>query len=159
MQDGDWPQVYRFFDEIVAAGRTYAYPDGLDSAAARALWEPAPPAHTVVAVEDDTVLGSATMGPNRPGRGSHVATASFMVDPAAAGRGVGRALGEYLVEWARRAGYRGIQFNAVVETNEPAVHLWQALGFEIVGTAPGASRHAELGYVGLLVMYCDLTRR
>src|SRR3954454_19143341 len=157
MQDADWPQVYVFFSEIVAAGRTYAYPEELTSAAARALWDSAPPGHTVVAVEEDTVLGSATMGPNRPGRGSHVAPASFMVDPAGAGRGVGRALGGDVIGWARDAGYRGIQFNAVVETNAPAVHLWQALGFRIIGTVPGAFRHAEHGYVGLHVMYLDLT--
>jgi GNAT superfamily N-acetyltransferase len=70
---------------------------------------------------------------------------------------VGRALGEYLITWARGEGYRGVQFNAVVETNAPAVHLWQALGFRIVGTVPGAFHHRSLGYVGLRVMYLDLT--
>jgi len=157
MTDADWPQFYPLFSTIVAAGRTYAYPEGLDTDGARALWAPGPPVRTVVAVDGDTVLGSATMGPNRPGRGSHVATASFMVDPAPSGRGVGRALGEHVVAWARAAGYLGIQFNAVVQTNEPAVHLWQALGFRIVGTVPRAFRHAEDGYVGLHVMYLDLT--
>jgi len=155
MSERDWPHVYRFFTAIVDAGETYAYPEGLDSAAAHALWTA--PGHVVVAAEDDTVLGSAGMGPNRPGRGAHVATGSFMIDPVAHGRGAGRALGEYLVGWARAAGYRGVQFNAVVETNAPAVHLWQTLGFRIVGTVPGAFRHAQLGYVGLHVMYLDLT--
>ena len=155
LTDADWPPVYRFFRAIVAAGETYAYPEELESDAARALWTA--PGHVVVAVDGDTVLGTAGMGPNRPGRGSHVATGSFMVDPAHAGRGVGRALGEYLVRWARAAGYRGVQFNAVVETNAPAVHLWQALGFRIVGTVPGAFRHPAHGYVGLHVMYLDLT--
>ena len=155
MREGDWPQVYPFFSAIVDAGATYAYPEGLDSASARELW--ASPGHVVVAVEGQSVLGSAGMGTNRPGRGAHVATASFMVDPAAAGRGIGRALGRYVVQWARDTGYRGIQFNAVVETNGPAVHLWQALGFRIVGTVPGAFRHPEHGYVGLHVMYLDLT--
>jgi GNAT superfamily N-acetyltransferase len=97
------------------------------------------------------------MGPNRAGRGAHIATGSFMVSPAASGRGVGRRLGEHLVEWARREGFRGVQFNAVVETNEPAVRLWRSLGFVVVGTVPGAFRHPELGYVGLHVMFLDLT--
>ena len=102
-----------------------------------------PPGQTVVLVEDDRVLGSATMGPNRPGRGAHVGTASFMVVPDARGRGVGRRLAEYVVQWHREQGFRGIQFNAVVETNTAAVRLWQSLGFEIVGTVPGRSSHAR----------------
>jgi GNAT superfamily N-acetyltransferase len=154
----DWPRIYPFFAAIVAAGRTYALPDGLSLEAARPLWMAEPPGQTVVAVDGDTVLGSAKMGPNRPGRGSHVATGSFMVDPAHSGRGVGRALGEHLVEWARTSGYRAIQFNAVVETNTAAVHLWQSLGFTILTTVPGAFDDAEHGLVGLHIMYLDLGR-
>jgi GNAT superfamily N-acetyltransferase len=113
----------------------------------------APPGHVVVAVDGDLVVGSAKMGPNRPGRGAHVSTASFMVDPAQSGRGVGRALGDYAVEWATRAGYRSMQFNAVVETNTAAVALWTALGFEILGTVPEAFDHRRRGLVGLHVMW------
>jgi len=154
--DGDWPAIHPFFRAVVDAGQTYAYPEGLSLEAARPLWMEQPPGRTVVAVDGDTVLGSAKMGPNRPGRGSHVATASFLVDPAAQGRGVGRALGEHVVGWAHDARYRGIQFNAVVETNTPAVSLWRSLGFVVVGTVPGAFHHPEHGYVGLHVMYLDL---
>jgi GNAT superfamily N-acetyltransferase len=76
-----------------------------------------------------------------------------MVDPRHAGRGVGRALGEDMVEWARGAGFRAIQFNAVVETNHVAVALWRALGFEVVGRVPEAFDHPSHGYVGLLIMH------
>jgi L-amino acid N-acyltransferase YncA len=155
--EADWQQIYPFFSAIVAAGGTYTYPEGLSSEEARALWIAKPPGRTVVAVDEDTVLGTATMGPNRGGRGSHIATASFMVDPAQQGRGVGRALGLHVLDWARSAGYRGIQFNAVVETNEGAVSLWQSLGFEILATVPGAYDHRDHGYVGLHVMYRSLT--
>jgi GNAT superfamily N-acetyltransferase len=154
--EADWRAIYPIFDAVVTAGRTYAYPEGLSPGEARSLWMEEPPGRTVVAVEGDRVLGSAKMGPNRPGRGAHVATASFMVDPAVQGRGVGRALGEHVVAWAREAGFRAIQFNAVVETNAPAVHLWQSLGFRILATVPGAFSHPEHGYVGLHVMYRDL---
>jgi len=149
----DWPAIYPFWSRIVEAGETYAYPLGLGSDEARALWMEQPPGRTVVAVDGDDVLGSAKMGPNRPGRGAHIATASFMVDPRRHGRGVGRALGEHVLGWARAEGYHGIQFNAVVETNTAAVHLWQSLGFEIIGTVPGAFRHTSHGLVGLHVMY------
>jgi GNAT superfamily N-acetyltransferase len=155
-EDADWPRIHPFFTAIVSAGRSYAYPEGLSSDQARALWVQPAPARTVVAADGPTVLGTAAMGPNRPGRGAHVATASFMVDPVAEGHGVGRALGREVIDWAVRAGYRGIQFNAVVETNARAVHLWQSLGFRVIGTVPGAFRHPEHGFVGLHVMYRDL---
>jgi GNAT superfamily N-acetyltransferase len=90
---------------------------------------------------------------NRPGPGSHVASASFMVDPHHAGRGAGRALGEEVIDWARTSGFRAIQFNAVVETNQAAVKLWRSLGFEVLATVPEAFDHPTNGYVGLLIMH------
>ncbi len=151
--DEDWPQIWPFFRDIVDAGETYAYPDGLTLDTARGLWMEEPPGQTVVAVQDETVVGSAKVASNRPGRGGHVATASFMVDPSAGRRGIGRALGEYALEWARSRGYHSMQFNAVVETNVGAVALWRSLGFTIVGTVPEAFDHPEHGLVGLHVMY------
>jgi GNAT superfamily N-acetyltransferase len=76
-----------------------------------------------------------------------------MVDPQHSGKGIGRALGEDALAWARLAGYRSMQFNAVVETNVGAVHLWQSLGFEILTTVPEAFDHRQHGFVGLHVMY------
>jgi GNAT superfamily N-acetyltransferase len=149
----DWVRIWPFFSDIVAAGETYAYPDGLTLETARPLWMEEPPGQTVVAVDGDVMLGTAKMGPNRPGRGAHVATASFMVDPACQGRGVGRELGQYTVEWARAAGFHSMQFNAVVETNTAAVLLWESLGFEILATVPEAFDHPEHGFVGLHVMF------
>jgi GNAT superfamily N-acetyltransferase len=149
----DWSLIWPFFKQIVDAGETYAYPDELTFDSARPLWMEGPPGQTVVAVEDDVVVGSAKMGPNRPGRGGHVSTASFMVDPGRHRGGVGRALGQYALEWAQAAGYRSMQFNAVVETNTGAVALWQALGFEILGTVPEAFDSRTHGLVGLHVMY------
>jgi GNAT superfamily N-acetyltransferase len=76
-----------------------------------------------------------------------------MVASEARGRGIGRALGEYALEWAREQGYASMQFNAVVESNVAAVRLWQVLGFQIIGTVPEAFEHRELGRVGLHIMY------
>jgi len=149
----DWPSIWPFFSQIVAAGETYAFPLDLTPETGRPWWMEQPPGVTVVAVDGDEILGSAKAGPNRPGRGAHIATASFMVNPAARGRGVGRALGEHVLAWARAEGYHGMQFNAVVETNTAAVHLWQVLGFEIMTTIPQAFDHREHGLVGLHIMY------
>jgi L-amino acid N-acyltransferase YncA len=156
--DADWPEIWPFFHEIVTARETYAYDPALTFEQAQSLWmTPSSASRTTVAVDvDGSVLGSANMYPNRPGPGSHVASASFMVSPAARGQGVGRRLAEDMIAWAGQEGFRSIQFNAVVETNESAVHLWQALGFRIIGTVPEAFQHARLGYVGLQVMYRPL---
>lgn len=152
--DADWPSFLPVFREVVASGESYAYADDLTSEQARALWVETPPGLTVVAVDDAAaVLGSAKAGPNRPGRGGHVATASFMVSSAARGRGVGRLLGEWVIDWAREQGYTAMQFNAVVETNGAAVALWRALGFSVIGTVPEAFDSAAHGRVGLHVMH------
>ncbi len=155
--DDDLPAIGPFFREIVADGETYAFPEDLDDAGVRAWWFAPAPGRTVVAVDDDgTVLGTAKMGPNRPGRGSHVGTASFMVSPAARGRGVGRALAEHVVACHLEQGYDGIQFSAVVETNTGAVALWRSLGFEVLATVPGAFDPRRHGKVGLHVMFLPL---
>ena len=154
IEAGDWPTFFPVFRDIVAAGETYAYPLDLTAEQAWALWVEGPPGITVAAVDSTgALLGSAKTGPNRPARGSHVATASFMVAPAARGRGVGRLLGEWVLAWAREQGYAAMQFNAVVETNLAAVALWQDLGFQVIGTVPQAFASRTHGRVGLHVMH------
>jgi GNAT superfamily N-acetyltransferase len=152
--DQDWTtSIYPCYAAVMADGRTYAFPVGQTVEEARPWWMERPPGLTVVAVVGDVVVGSAKMGPNRPGRGSHVATASFLVDPAHRGKGVGRALAQHVLEWCRAEGFHGIQFNAVVASNRAAVHLWQSLGFDVIGTVPDAFDHPEDGLVGLHIMY------
>jgi GNAT superfamily N-acetyltransferase len=142
---------------IVAAGETYSWDTEMTQAQARAIWMRDPPRRTLAAVDGDgRVVGTAEMGPNHGGPGSHVATAGFMVDPGYAGRGVGRALGERVIAQARADGYRAIQFNAVVETNTRAVALWRSLGFEVLTTVPEAFHHPREGYVGLNIMFLRL---
>ena len=127
----DWEGIWPFFHGIVAAGETYTYEPGMSKPEGRRMWMVGPPGRTVVAADSDGVIvGTANMYANRQGPGSHVASASFMVDPRQGRRGIGRALGEDVIEWARESGFRAIQFNAVVETNGPAVALWRSLGFE-----------------------------
>src|SRR5215207_10118437 len=116
--DSDWPSVWPIFREVVTAGDTYAYDPAWSFKQAREVWVEAPPGHTVVACDGSRVIGTAKMGPNRPGPGSHVATASFMVAGDARGRGVGAALCKFALDWARERGYAGMQFNAVAESNQ-----------------------------------------
>ncbi len=153
MEERDWPQVHDLVVEVAATGETYAMDVPRDEAATRTFWTGE---HNLVAVDGDTVLGAAKLGPNRPAQGSHVATASFMVGVDARGRGVGRALGEHAVGLLRDRGYRAIQFNAVVAANVAAVALWRSLGFEVVGTLSGGFRLPDGSWSDLLVMYLDL---
>ena len=149
----DWSQIWPFFNKIVEDGETYAYPLGMTSDEGRELWMDQPGAVFVAVNDENRVIGSAKVGPNRPGRGSHVSTASFMVDSGGRSRGVGRALGEQALTWAKEAGFRSMQFNAVVESNLAAVALWKSLGFEVIGTVPEAFDHRTKGLVGMHVMY------
>ena len=150
----DWPGIWLFLEQIVRAADTYTWAPDISEEDARMQWLVPTPWRVFVAVAPDgAILGTAKLGPNQHGPGSHVANASFMVDPACAGMGIGRALGEHVVRVARDDGYRAMQFNAVVETNTRAVALWLSLGFEILATVPAAFRHPTEGDVGLHVMY------
>ncbi|QIY75094.1 N-acetyltransferase [Streptomyces sp. RLB1-33] len=151
----DWPRIWPFWHRIVAAGETYTWDPGTSEGAARALWMA--PSKRVYVAEDATgaVVGSAYVTPNYGGPAARVANAGFMVDPDHAGLGVGRALAEHILAAAKADGYRGMVFNAVVETN-PAVKLWTALGFTILGTVPDAYEHPRHGRVGLHIMYKPL---
>ncbi|WP_428936007.1 N-acetyltransferase family protein [Streptomyces sp. ACT015] len=149
---GDWPQIWPFWHRIVAAAETYAWDPDTSEEAARVLWMN--PAKRVFVAEDETgaVVASAYLTPNYAGPAARIANAGFMVDPDRSGRGHGRALAEHLLTTAAAEGYRGMVFNAVVETN-PAVALWTSLGFTILGTVPDAFEHPRHGRVGLHVMY------
>jgi L-amino acid N-acyltransferase YncA len=148
----DWPRIWPFWHRIVSAGETYAWDPDTSEEAARVLWTN--PAKQVYVVEDETgtVVASAYLTPNYGGPAVRIANAGFMVDPAHAGRGIGRLLAEHVLAAATAYGYRGMVFNAVVETN-PAVRLWLSLGFTILGTVPDAFEHPRHGPVGLHIMY------
>ena len=152
----DWPDIWPIVREIVVAGDTFAYSPEITDEEARELWMVAAPGRTTVAVDNGLVLGTANMYANRAGPGAHVASASFMVASTARGRGVGRALVEDALTWARAAEFRAMQFNAVAETNTAAVALYHAVGFTIIGTVPETFDHPQHGLVGLHIMHLKL---
>jgi GNAT superfamily N-acetyltransferase len=155
----DWPAIWPIFAQIVREGDTFSYDPAIGEGAAREMWMVQPPGRATVAVDDDgTIIGTANMFANRPGPGDHVASGNFMVAGAHRGRGIGRALIDDSLRWARETGFRAMQFNAVAESNTPAVKLYERVGFAIVGRVPGAFRHPEQGEVALLVMHRPLCR-
>jgi L-amino acid N-acyltransferase YncA len=150
----DWPKIWPIWHAVVQAGETYVWPPSTSEDDARSFWMLPPPAEVWVVDDDaDGIVATATLKPNQFGLGDHVANASFMVDPARAGHGVGRLLAEAVIDRARELGYHAMQFNAVVATNERAVALWRSLGFDVVGTIPEGFRHATKGNVDLLIMH------
>jgi ribosomal protein S18 acetylase RimI-like enzyme len=148
----DGEAIY-IFHLVVAKGDTYTF-DPETSRRLLAYW-----LHPSIGAtpQNSKVVGTYILKANQPALGSHVANAAFMVAPHARGRGVGRHMGEHALHEARRLGFRAMQFNFVVSTNASAIRLWQQLGFKIVGTLPGAFRHADKGFVDALIMFRSLT--
>ena len=154
-QPEDFAAMWPIFQAVVATGTTYVFAPDTSHADAQAFWL-GPGIQCFVAEGDGRVVGMYKLIANRRDLGSHVANASFMVDPRYAGRGAGTAMGLHCLREARRAGFLGMQFNFVVSTNQSAVGLWQRIGFSIVGTLPKAFRHRDLGFVDAYVMFRTL---
>ncbi|PYJ19831.1 MAG: GNAT family N-acetyltransferase [Verrucomicrobia bacterium] len=149
---GDRDAIWNIFREIVATADTYAFDPNISRDEALAYWFRSD-THTYVAENNGRVIGTYILRANQCGPGSHVANAAFMVARNAQGQGIGRAMAEHCLNEARHFGFRAMQFNFVVSTNAAAIRLWQQLGFEIVGTLPGAFRHPQKGYVDVHVMF------
>ena len=155
-QKSDWPMVWPILQVTFAAGDTYAFSPNSTEEEIRKAWIDAP-AETFVACDDSgCVTGTYYLKPNQPGLGSHVCNCGYVVAPDAQGKGVASRMCEHSQEQAIRMGFRAMQFNLVVETNEGAIRLWQKHGFQVVGRLPGAFQHQRLGYVDALVMFKQL---
>jgi ribosomal protein S18 acetylase RimI-like enzyme len=139
----------------IREGSTYTLDQDMSEADALAYWL-SPDKETFVAEADGVTLGTYYIRPNQAGGGRHVCNCGYMTRAGATGRGIARAMCVHSVAHARARGYRAMQFNFVVVTNDRAVRLWQALGFQIVGRLPGAFRHPAQGFVDALVMYQTL---
>ena len=148
----DFDRIWPIFHEIAAAGETYAYPRATTKEQAREIWVNTP-RKTYVFEEAGQILGTYYIKTNQPGPGDHVCNCGYMVSSAARGRGLATAMCEHAQQIARALGYKAMQYNFVVSSNEGAVRLWNKLGFATVGRLPKAFRHPSKGYVDALVMY------
>ncbi|MDE1146320.1 MAG: N-acetyltransferase [Azospirillaceae bacterium] len=148
----DADAIWAILEPVIRAGETYALPRDMDRAAALAYWT-GPNRQTFVAEDQGQVLGTYVLRANQAGGGAHVANCGYMTAADVQGRGVARAMCAHSLDTATAAGFRAMQFNFVISTNERAVRLWQAMGFAIVGRLPGAFAHPALGEVDALVMY------
>ena len=148
----DATAIWEILEPIIRGGETYTQPRDMSRQDALAFWRS--PGHEVfVAEEAGEVLGTYFLRENQKGGGSHVANCGYMTAPRATGRGVARAMCAHSLEHARARGFRAMQFNFVVSTNQRAVGLWQSFGFEILARLPAAFLHPALGYVDAFVMH------
>lgn len=147
--------IWGVIEPAIRAGETLMLPSGMSEADALGYWRS--PSHEVfVADVNGTVLGTYYLRANHRGGGAHVANCGYATAPSAAGRGVARAMCAHSLDQARERGFRSMQFNCVVSSNERAVRLWRSFGFDIVGRLPGAFAHPERGMVDALVMFRHL---
>jgi GNAT superfamily N-acetyltransferase len=153
--DSDKSAIWQIIKAIIARGDTYVFDPATPEKEIIDYWF-APDKHVYVAVKDAEVLGTFWLKPNQPGLGSHVCNAAYMVAPDSAGKGIGRLMGEYSLDEARRLGFTAMQYNFVVKSNTAAVRLWQSIGMEIIGEIPDAFDHTTNGMTNAYIMYRKL---
>ena len=151
----DASAVWAIMEPIIRAGETYSLPREMSKEDALAYWFSAE-REVFVAEDNGEIVGTYGLQANQKGGGAHVANCGYMTAVSATGRGVARAMCAHSLDRARERGFRAMQFNFVISTNQRAVRLWQSFGFEIVGRLPGAFQHPTLGYVDAFIMYRDL---
>src|SRR5260370_6276739 len=151
----DTNSIWAIMEPIIRAGETYSLPRDMDKESALAYWRSVE-REVFVAEDNGNIVGTYCLQANQRGGGAHVANCGYMTLVQATGRGVARAMCAHSLDRARERGFRAMQYNFVVSTNERAVWLEQSFGFEIVGRLPGAFQHPTQGYVDVCVMYRDL---
>lgn len=150
--DADRDAAWAILEPVIREGETFSLPRTWTREQALKYWFD-PERTPFMAEAAGQVLGIYFIRTNRAGGGAHVANCGYMTAPAARGRGVAQAMCAHSLGVARERGFRAMQFNFVVSTNERAVAAWKRMDFEVVGTLPGAFDHPRLGYVDALVMY------
>jgi ribosomal protein S18 acetylase RimI-like enzyme len=156
----DADSIWAILEPVIRAGDTYTLPRDFSRAQALEYW--LAPAHETwvaqwVAEGETNVVGTYFLRANQAGGGSHVANCGYMTARGAEGKGIARAMCAHSLEQARERGFRAMQFNFVVATNQRAIRLWEGLGFQIVGRLPEAFLHPERGFVDALVMFRQIS--
>lgn len=151
----DQDAVWEIIHAVISKGDTYVFAPDSPKEKMLAYWF-ADDRHTYVATQNDRIVGTFVLKDNQPDLGAHIANAAYMTAPDASGQGIGQLMGAFSLEEARRLGYKAMQFNIVIKTNERAVRLWQKLGFHIIGEIPEAFNHSDKGLVNAYIMYQKL---
>ena len=151
----DHDSVWQIISKVISTGDTYVFAPDSSKEKMLSYWF-SEDKRTYVAEDNETILGTFYLKTNQMDLGSHIVNAGYMVSENARGKGLGQKMAEFSMEEARLLGYKAMQFNLVVKTNEKAVKLWLKMGFEIIGEIPDAYKHSSLGYVNAYIMYQKL---
>ena len=156
-EEKDWPMIWKTIQPVFRAGETYSVPRNISEQDAYKLWIKKPQATFVAADHCDRILGTYYIKPNQPGAGSHVCNCGYIVAAPARRKGLASRMCAHSQQEAIQRGFLAMQFNLVVSTNQVAIHVWEKLGFVVIGTVPRAFNHPKFGLVDALIMHKTLT--
>ena len=152
----DWIEVWQIIEKVFREGETYAYPPEISEEDAHKVWIELPKETYVAIGKDNKIHGTYYIKANQPALGSHVCNCGYIVSETSRGKGLATRMCEHSQEVAKGLGFRAMQYNLVVSTNEDAIRLWKKLGFIIVGSLPKAFKSKSAGYVDAFIMYKEL---
>jgi RimJ/RimL family protein N-acetyltransferase len=155
-EDMDWAGTWRIIEPVFRAGESYPFSPDISEEDAFKAWIEIPTATYVSVDKGNEIFGTYYIKPNQPALGAHVCNCGYIVSESARGKGIASEMCEHSQREAITLGFKSMQYNLVVSTNETAIHLWKKQGFEVIGTLPEAFRHPQLGFVDALVMYKKL---
>ena len=153
--ENDCPAILKVCLPVFRAAETYPIDPGISEEDALAYWFEAGK-EVFVAEIDGAVLGVYYIKPNNVGGGKHICNCGYMTRPDATGKGIASAMCTHSLDYAKSAGFKGMQFNFVISTNHPSIRLWKKFGFDIVGALPKVFHHPTEGYVDAFVMFRTL---
>ena len=155
-ENRDWDATWRIIVPVFRAGESYPFAPDITEEDAYKVWIELPSATYVAVDKGNEILGTYYIKPNQPALGAHVCNCGYIVSENARGKGIASEMCEHSQREAITLGFKSMQYNLVVSTNETAIHLWKRHGFEVIGTLPEAFRHPQLGFVDAFVMYKKL---
>lgn len=155
-EESDWAATWQVVEPVFRAGETYSFSPDITEDETYHQWIEIPAATFVAVDENNNIVGTYYVKKNQPGLGSHICNCGYIVSENARNQGIASQMCEHSQREALSLGFRAMQYNLVVSSNEGAVHLWKKHGFKVVGTIPEAFQHPRLGYVDAYVMYKKL---
>lgn len=154
-KEEDYNQIWQIIEKVISTGDTYVFSPDSSRKKMLDFWC-GKDKYTYVALLGQKIVGTFFMKDNFPDLGSHIANAGYITAPSETGKGIGKSMGKFSIQEAKRLGYKAMQFNMVVKTNDKAIRLWQKLGFKIKGEIPEAFNHKEKGLTDAYILWKKL---